>query len=185
MLMGSASDRRAQIRIYLLLSGIVKPRKARFECEAKGQDQQLERHTGERITRQHVPRDASVSRRNIRMTQIDRSEDCGNSPKNKMTENIAVALEARDVAFLTTVLDSAATWHYVGGTVTTAEAILDRVSSLNSPTRLTVDRVMSHGKVGAVNGDTVERKSIQRFCHVIEFTSVKFNHVRRIESYDG
>lgn len=119
------------------------------------------------------------------MSRVNRSADCGNSPKNKMTEDIAVALEIRNIEFLATILDSEATWNYVGGSVTTAENILDHVSALNKPTSLTIDRVMSHGKVGAVNGETKQGKKPQRFCHVIEFTSVKCNKVFRIESYGG
>ncbi|CAM3686057.1 nuclear transport factor 2 family protein [Rheinheimera salexigens] len=119
------------------------------------------------------------------MARVNRSADCGNSPKNKMAEDIVVALETRDIEFLSTLLDSEATWNYVGGTVTTAEAILDHVGALNAPASVMIDRVMSHGKVGAVNGDAARGKSEQRFCHVIEFTSAKCNQVCRIESYAG
>lgn len=119
------------------------------------------------------------------MTRVHRSADCGNSPKNKMAEDIAVAIEERDIDFLSTILDSDAVWNYVNGTATTAEAILDEVSTLNEPSDLTIDRVISHGKVGAVNGSVRRSKGEQRFCHVIEFTSVKCNRVHRIESYGG
>lgn len=119
------------------------------------------------------------------MTQVNRSTDCGNSPKNKMAEDIAIALDTRDTDFLSAILDSEAVWHYVGGTATTVEAILDQVVAVNKPASLTVDHVMSHGKVGAVNGNVKRGKSEQRFCHVIEFTSVKCTRVRRIESYAG
>jgi hypothetical protein len=40
------------------------------------------------------------------MTRVDRSADCGNSPKNKMAEEIAVALEARNIDYLSTILAS-------------------------------------------------------------------------------
>lgn len=119
------------------------------------------------------------------MTRVKRSADCGNSPKNKMTEDIAIALEARDTDFLSTILDSDAVWNYVNGTTTTAEAVLNEVSALKKPRNLTIDRVISHGKVGAVNGNVSHSKGKQRFCHIIEFTSVKCNRVRRIESYGG
>lgn len=117
------------------------------------------------------------------MTRVNRSADCGNSPKNRMVEDIAVALETRDRAFLSGILEPEAIWNHVGGTVTTAEAIQDQVRALGKPTGLAIDCVMSHGKVGAVNGKVKRGKSEQRFCHVIEFTSVKCNRVRRIESY--
>ena len=116
------------------------------------------------------------------MTLVNRSADCGNSPKNKMAENIAVALEIRDGEFLATILVSDALWNYVGGTLNTAKGVLDH---LNKPTSQTIDRVMSHGKVGAVNGIATYGNSAHRFCYVIEFTSAKCNQVCRIESYDG
>lgn len=119
------------------------------------------------------------------MTQVNRSADCGNSPKNKMAEAIAVALETRDIGFLATLLDSEVIWNYAGATVTTAEAILDHVGALDKPTSLTIDRVTSHGKAAAINGEARRGKSLQRFCHVIEFTSVKCNKIIRIESYNG
>ena len=119
------------------------------------------------------------------MTLVNRSADCGNSPKNKMVEDIAVALEIRDGEFLATILDSDALWNYVGGTLNTAKVVLDHLASLNKPTSLTIDRVMSHGKVGAVNGIAKYGKSAHRFCYVIEFTSVKCNQIRRIELYGG
>lgn len=119
------------------------------------------------------------------MTRLIRSADCGNSPKNKMAEDIAVALEIRDIEFLETVLDAEAIWSYMDGSSTTSESILNHVGALDKPTSLTINRVLSHGKVGAANGDVKRGKSSQRFCHVIEFTSVRCNKVCRIESYCG
>jgi hypothetical protein len=119
------------------------------------------------------------------MAQVNRSTDCGNSPKNKMVEDIAIALDTRDIDFLSFILDSEAVWNHEGGTSTTSEAILDQVGAVAKPTSLTVDHVMSHGKVGAVNGTAKRERREHRFCHVIEFTSVKCNRVRRIESYGG
>lgn len=118
------------------------------------------------------------------MTQVNRSKDCGNSPKNKMVEDIAIALVTQDADFLFSILDSEAVWNYMGGSATSPDAILDQVGAANRPTSLTVDHVMSHGKVGSVNGSARRGKNEQRFCHVIEFTSVKCNRIRRIESYE-
>src|SRR5690554_3954958 len=119
------------------------------------------------------------------VARVNRSADCGNSPKNKIVEDIVIALETNGVEFLSTILDPDATWNYAGGTVATGEAILGKVGVLDSPTSLTIDRVMSHGKVGAANGNVARGKNVQRFCYVIEFTSVKCSQVFRIESYGG
>jgi len=119
------------------------------------------------------------------MTKLNRSTDCGNSPKNKMAEDIGIAVEMRDCEYLSSILDSEAVWIYLGSKTTTANKILDTLSSQDKPTALTIDHAISHGKVGAVNGYAEHGKGKQRFCHIIEFTSTKCHQVKRIESYGG
>ena len=119
------------------------------------------------------------------MTKINRSADCGNSPKNKMVEDIGIALERGDAELLSSILDPEVVWSYSSSMTTTAEKILDVLSTLDKPATLTIDHVMSHGKVGAVNGCSERGRDEQRFCHIIEFTSTKCNGVKRIESYGG
>lgn len=119
------------------------------------------------------------------MTTVNRSTDCGNSPKNKMVEDIAVALETGDTSFLSAILDSRAIWNYSDRSETSGENILNELHGQDKQDVLTIDRVISHGKVGAVNGHAKRGKTEQRFCHVIEFTSTKCNKIRRVESYRG
>lgn len=119
------------------------------------------------------------------MARLNRSADCGNSPKNRMVEDIGIALEMRDTEFLSSILDSGAVWSYSSSIKTAAEKILDTLSTQEKPAVLTIDHVMSHGKVGAVNGHAEHGKGGQRFCHIIEFTSAKCSRVKRIESYGG
>ena len=116
------------------------------------------------------------------MTRVNRSTDCGNSPKNKMVEDIAIAMEMRDAKFLAGILDPEATWTNPDSRGISAEAMLQLLMKKDKPRVLTIDHIMSHGKVGAANGST-GAKGEQRFCHVIEFTSTKCNKIRRIESY--
>lgn len=40
------------------------------------------------------------------MTKLNRSSDCGNSPKNKVVEDIGIALERGDTEFLSSIIDS-------------------------------------------------------------------------------
>src|SRR5699024_9228994 len=109
-----------------------------------------------------------------KMMELRRSKDCGNSPKNKLVEDIAIALETGDIEFLSSILAHDAEWGYVGGTAVATKGILDHVDTLSTPTELSVRRVMSHGKVGAANGTVAyEGGSRLQFCHVLEFTSVK------------
>jgi hypothetical protein len=119
------------------------------------------------------------------MARLNRSTDCGNSPKNKMVEDIGIALEMRDCEYLSTILDSGAVWSYSRSMMTTAEQILDALITQDKPAALTICHALCHGKVGAVNGYSERSKSEQHFCHVIEFTSTKCNRVKRIDSYGG
>ncbi|MDO3386090.1 hypothetical protein QWI17_09605 [Gilvimarinus sp. SDUM040013] len=119
------------------------------------------------------------------MTRLNRSADCGNSPKNKMVEDIGIALEMRDAEYVSSILDSEAVWSYTSSITNAAEKILATLNSLDKPVALTIDHVISHGKIGAVNGFSEHGRGEQRFCHIIEFTSTKCNRVKRIESYGG
>ena len=118
------------------------------------------------------------------MTQIKRSADCGNSPKNARSEAIAVAIECRDVEHLSGYLSAQASRHWADITLTGLADVLSDLQQRPLPDRLMIDRVVSHGKVGAVNGVADYGTERRRFCHLIEFTSVKCEQVRRIESYD-
>jgi len=119
------------------------------------------------------------------MTRLNRSPDCGNSPKNKMVEDIGIALEMRDFEYLSTILDSGAVWSYSRSMMTTAKQILDALIAQDKPAAVTIRHALCHGKVGAVNGYAERSKSEQHFCHIIEFTSTKCNRIKRIDSYGG
>jgi|SRR5690554_667422 len=117
------------------------------------------------------------------MTKINRSAGCGNSPKNKTVEDIAIALEVRDCEYLSTMLDPEAVWNHSNGPTSTAKQIMHRLLAEGKPAILTIDNAISHGKVGAVNGRFEGVKGEQRFCHIIEFTSAKCIRVARVDSY--
>ncbi|MFG1496222.1 nuclear transport factor 2 family protein [Saccharospirillum sp. HFRX-1] len=119
------------------------------------------------------------------MTQINRSADCGNSPKNTTTECIGVALETLAMKQLQGLLAETVMWRLPEVTLTGIDAIAVYLSEQSAPIKLDIDRVASHGKAGAVNGIATHGKTPRRFCHLIEFTSVKCERVSRIESYLG
>lgn len=119
------------------------------------------------------------------MTNIQRSADCGNSPKNKLAEDVAVALETGDADFLTGLLDPKVEWRHPGGIVRTARGVVDGVGNGDMPNSLVIDHVVSHGKVAAINGTRKSSHNEERFCHVLEFTSATFKKIWRIESFGG
>ena len=119
------------------------------------------------------------------MTKANRNPGCDNSPKNKMVEDIAVALETGDTHFMSALLDSGTVWHDAGSGEILGEDILSKLRGQCQHDVLTIDQAISHDKVGAVNGQARRGKTGQRFCHVIEFTSAKCHKIRRVESYRG
>lgn len=115
--------------------------------------------------------------------QLNRSHDCGNSPKNKKVENIAIAIETHDLQFLNSILHSEIEWKNTESVMTNIEDIVEWHAMQSKPSSITIKRVMSHGKVGAVNGVALSGKIETSFCHVIEFATVKCDQVVKIESY--
>jgi hypothetical protein len=122
------------------------------------------------------------------MTEIIRSTGCGNSPKNKFVEDLEVAFAQCDTGFL---LDSVADdihWNIVGETpIRGKDALKEAIDSIPQDcevTEITINHVVTHGKVGAVNG-IIKRKNDRTydFCSVYEFCNTKGTNVRDITSY--
>ena len=113
------------------------------------------------------------------------SKDCGNSPKNELVQDVAVALATRDVERLRSAVTADIQWDIVG--VESFEGLddfLTRVAQESVAEQLEVDRVLSHGKSGAVNGRLIGPGEVERrFCHVIRFRSAKGTAVDRITSF--
>lgn len=118
------------------------------------------------------------------MTKVSRSKDCGNSPKNKFTEALGVAIEKCDLKFLDKVLDQNATVTLATGESLSRDEYLEQLKSAAKPTVIKIDRVATHGYAGAVDGvSQFGRKSERRFCHVIHFANIKADRVTHINSY--
>ncbi|WP_306110300.1 MULTISPECIES: hypothetical protein [unclassified Roseovarius] len=118
------------------------------------------------------------------MPRVIRSPDCGNSPKNRFVEDIAIALETG--IFDPEAFDPAVTWEtsstrrIVGRT-----AVLEALPAERAPAKVIVEHAISHGRVGAASGEVIRANGeTSRFCHVLEFTSLRANHVERVKSYD-
>lgn len=118
------------------------------------------------------------------MTRVERSNDCGNSPKNKFAQEVAVAIEGCDAASLASALAEGATWCNASGETLGRAAFLESVSNATKPTRIVIDRVLSHGRSGAVDGMAhMGPEHVRRFCHIIHFANAKGDRVAHISSY--
>ncbi len=94
------------------------------------------------------------------MTKVIRSADCGNSPKNRLVENLAVALATGDLRAVSGLVAGDVEWTVVGGGVFRGrEAVLQALERVggDSILKLIVRHVVTHGKSGAVDGTVHDR----------------------------
>jgi hypothetical protein len=117
---------------------------------------------------------------------VVRSKDCGNSPKNGLVEDLAVALATGDVDTVAKLTIDDAQWRIIGvGELRGRDAIVTALPRLvgRENTKLEITHVMSHGKAGAVNGIIERNGGITDFCDVFELANAKGTSVARITSY--
>jgi hypothetical protein len=120
------------------------------------------------------------------MTRVVRSKDCGNSPKNQLVEDLAVALSTGDRGTVARLVTDDAQWRVIGGnTLRGREAVLQAIEHVDrgSIVMLTVWHVITHGKSGAVNGTIQNADGTREFCDVFEFESAKGTSISQVTSY--
>ncbi|WP_113154841.1 hypothetical protein [Nitratireductor sp. OM-1] len=117
------------------------------------------------------------------MTQVQGSKDCGNSPKNKFAQDVAVALEcgeAEPSAFSEDVIWENTSTEPISG----KSAVLKHLRNRPTPSSVSVQHAISHGKIGSASGEvTFANGHTRRFCHVFDFTNTKANCVAVVRSY--
>ena len=118
------------------------------------------------------------------MSRVNRSKDCGNSPKNTFAQDVAIAIEKGDFKALDRILAEDATCSLVDGTEVSRSEFLDSLkTSRSKPATINIDRVVTHGKAGAVDGVSKVGSAQRGFCHVIHFANAKGDRISRISSY--
>ena len=117
------------------------------------------------------------------MTKVQGSSDCGNSPKNKFAQEVAIALETGE--FLADGFSDDLVWYdNTDEPVQGKAAVVSALDGAAKPTSIVVDHAIAHGKVGAANGEvTLASGYKRRFSHIIEFTSTKGSKVAVVKSY--
>jgi hypothetical protein len=115
--------------------------------------------------------------------KINGSRDCGNSPKNRIMQDIAIALETGNLTEGS--IDDSTVWRRTDGRkLEGVEALRGALDELLPVQSITVSHAVSHGKAGAANGVSVLSDGrTRRFCHVVEFTSVTAMTIAEISSY--
>jgi ketosteroid isomerase-like protein len=122
------------------------------------------------------------------VTKVIRSKDCGNSPKNKLLEEVEIALANRDVGFLLTSVTDDVHWRFVGHeSLRGANALFEALHRTSRPSEvaeITIHHVVTHGKAGAVNGTRKHKDGkTYGFCTVYEFSNAKGTSVSGITHY--
>ena len=124
------------------------------------------------------------SKRSRTGPRIVPSADCGNSPKNTLLQDIAIAFAKRDADFLMSHVTDDIRWDVVGHRVVEGcSGLTQALEQFDAVTQLTIEHVMSHGRVGAVNGIALIRGKASEFCHVFEFANAKAERVKSMKSY--
>ncbi len=118
--------------------------------------------------------------------EIIRTADCGNSPKNQLAETLTIALLTSDLRPHAAIIAEDAQWHQADGTTLSGrDALLKEMERTRSRSivTLTVTHAITHGKVGAVNGEIHYEDSKEGFCFMLAFSNTKGTRVRQITSY--
>ena len=116
--------------------------------------------------------------------KVIRSSDCGNSPKQKLLEDMSVALAGADAGLIDSLAVPELVWLHVGKKpVEGQDAVLSAIRKSGSAAEVTIERVVSHGKAGAVNGIIRRGGNRTAFCHIFEFNNTKCTHVKSISTY--
>ena len=121
------------------------------------------------------------------MTKIKVCADCGNSPKMSLLKEFNIAFIEGDTETILNHVTEDISWELVGGwKLDGLEAFKAELEKMKD-TKLaeaTIDRVVTHGKEGAVNGILIgENGKKYAFADFYEFNSAKASRIKSITSY--
>ena len=121
------------------------------------------------------------------MVKIVKSKGCGNSPKNLLVQSLAVAIEMVDQTGFAACVSDEVCWLHPGRPIIKgASGASSQLRSQQSrvPAEIEVEHAISHGRAGAANGTVIFASGEKvRFCHFIEFTSIKGDRIGKISSF--
>lgn len=121
------------------------------------------------------------------MTKIIVGEDCGNSPKNILLQNLTIAFGKGEIKFILGKVTDDFHWNIVGdqliqGKDNFAKALQRKKNE--KVLEIAVHHIATHGKYGAANGTTkLKNGKTLAFCDVYEFKDTKRTLVKEITSY--
>ena len=118
------------------------------------------------------------------MTDIRKAADCGNSPRNRLLEQFVIAVARADAARIAELVTSDIRWWPVGGrTVVGVKPFCKAITRYGPAHSLTIEHVLSHGRVGACDGVVEFGLRRRAFCYVVEFSNAKGSAIKEITAY--
>ena len=82
--------------------------------------------------------------------KVIRSSGCGNSPKQKLVEDMSVALAGADVGIMASLAVPELVWLHIGKKpIEGQDAVLSAIRKSGPATEVAIERVVSHGRAGA------------------------------------
>lgn len=115
--------------------------------------------------------------------RITRSKDCGNSPKQKLLQDLAIAIGSADTELVKRLTAEDVSWCHSGrASLLGQAAVLKGLEKIGSVDTIEIIDVVSHGKKGAVRGIYAVSGKQRAFSHFIEFTNNKCTEVMTINT---
>ena len=120
------------------------------------------------------------------MMKVIRSSGCGNSSKQKLVVDMSVALAGADVGIMASLAVPELVWLHIGKKpIEGQDAVLSAIRKSGPATEVAIERVVSHGRAGAVNGIITRGSKRTGFCHMFEFNNTKGTHLKSISTYSA
>ncbi len=121
------------------------------------------------------------------MTKIIVSSDCGNAPKREFLKQINIAFAKGNSDFLTDSVTNEIVWNIVGDRkIEGKEKFTEEIEKMRTEkaSELILDRILTHGKEGAVSGIIKMAKGKKyAFSDFYEFSGAKGAKVKSITSF--
>ena len=119
------------------------------------------------------------------MVSVERSTDCGNSPRNTTAEEIGLAF-CGAVEMPAGMMSDTTLWRCADGSELVGDhAVEEGLDALTPPRRVVVDSVVTHGRAGAVSGRIEPaRGKTHLFCHVLRFTSASGRSLAEVTTFE-
>ncbi len=121
------------------------------------------------------------------MLDVTVNTSCKNSPKREFLKDWNIAFAGANSTLVLDNVSDDVTWNIVGDKVIQGKEVFEQAleeTKMNKATALTLHKIVTHGKEGAVNGAVVtENGKHYAFCDVYEFTNTKGTIIKSIASY--